>query len=335
MGKRFGNGKMKGKEKREKEMKKLMQKEKPVKVQMTGQQRWKQIRKNKFLWILMILPVLYYAIFCYGPMYGVLISFKDYKIAKGVWGSPWVGFKWFEKFLTDPYFWKLVRNTLLLNIYGLIFGFPIPIILALMLNEVTHTKFKRVIQTVSYLPHFISTVVVCGMLTNFLSLDGLINQILAFFGLEKVLFLMEPKYFRTIFTASGIWQSCGWTSIIYLASLTAVDQEIVEAAMIDGANRWQRICHVTLPAIVPTISTMLIMQVGKLMTLGYEKIILLYNGSTYETADTIATYVYRRGILNADYSYSTAVGLFQSVVSVILLVLANRLSKKISETGLW
>ena len=302
---------------------------------MTGKQRWKQIRKNKFLWVLMILPVLYYAIFCYGPMYGVLISFKDYKIAKGVWGSPWVGFKWFEKFLMDPYFWKLVRNTLLLNIYGLIFGFPIPIILALMLNEVTHSKFKRVIQTVSYLPHFISTVVVCGMLTNFLSMDGLINQILSFFGLEKVLFLMYPQYFRTIFTASGIWQSCGWTSIIYLASLTAVDQEIVEAAMIDGANRWQRIRNVTLPAIVPTISTMLIMQVGKLMTLGYEKIILLYNGSTYETADTIATYVYRRGILNADYSYSTAVGLFQSVVGVILLVTANKLSKKISETGLW
>mgnify|MGYP005497429563 FL=1 len=316
-------------------MKILMRKEKQVQVPMTRQQRWKQIRKNKFLWILMILPVLYYAIFCYGPMYGVLISFKDYKIAKGVWDSPWVGFKWFEKFLTDPYFWKLVRNTLLLNIYGLIFGFPIPIILALMLNEVTHPKFKRAIQTVSYLPHFISTVVVCGMLTNFLSMDGLINQILSFFGFEKVLFLMEPEYFRTIFTASGIWQSCGWTSIIYLASLTAVDQEIVEAAMIDGANRWQRICHVTLPAIVPTISTMLIMQVGKLMTLGYEKIILLYNGSTYETADTIATYVYRRGILNADYSYSTAVGLFQSVVGVILLVSANRISKKISETGLW
>ena len=204
-----------------------------------------------------------------------------------------------------------------------------------MLNEVTHSKFKRVIQTVSYLPHFISTVVVCGMLTNFLSMDGLINQILSFFGLEKVLFLMYPQYFRPLFTASGIWQSCGWTSSIYLASLTAVDQEIVEAAMIDGANRWQRIRNVTLPAIVPTISTMLIMQVGKLMTLGYEKIILLYNGSTYETADTIATYVYRRGILNADYSYSTAVGLFQSVVGVILLVTANKLSKKISETGLW
>ncbi len=316
-------------------MKTLKRKQKQTHVPMTGKQRWKQIQKNKFLWVLMILPVLYYAIFCYGPMYGVLISFKDYKIAKGVWGSPWVGFKWFEKFLMDPYFWKLVRNTLLLNIYGLIFGFPIPIILALMLNEVTHSKFKRVIQTVSYLPHFISTVVVCGMLTNFLSMDGLINQILSFFGLEKVLFLMYPQYFRTIFTASGIWQSCGWTSIIYLASLTAVDQEIVEAAMIDGANRWQRIRNVTLPAIVPTISTMLIMQVGKLMTLGYEKIILLYNGSTYETADTIATYVYRRGILNADYSYSTAVGLFQSVVGVILLVTANKLSKKISETGLW
>ena len=304
----------------------------------TKKEKWslrQDFRKRWQLYLMLLLPVLYILIFCYVPMGGIIISFKDYSFRKGILGSPWVGLKWFEKFLTDPYFWKLVRNTLLLNIYGLIFGFPIPIILALMLNEVTHPKFKRAIQTVSYLPHFISTVVVCGMLTNFLSLDGLINQILSFFGFEKVLFLMEPKYFRTIFTASGIWQSCGWTSIIYLASLTAVDQEIVEAAMIDGANRWQRICHVTLPAIVPTISTMLIMQVGKLMTLGYEKIILLYNGSTYETADTIATYVYRRGILNADYSYSTAVGLFQSVVGVILLVSANRISKKISETGLW
>lgn len=283
----------------------------------------------------MLFPLLFYIIFCYGPMYGVLIAFKDYNIAEGVWGSKWVGFKWFEKFLIDPYFWKLVRNTLLLNIYGLVFGFPIPIILALMLNEVSNSKFKRVVQTVSYLPHFISTVVICGMLVNFLSLSGIFNQLLAALGFEKIQFLMFPKYFRTIFTASGIWQSCGWTSIIYLASLTSVDQEIVEAAAIDGANRWQRIRHVTLPAITPTISIMLIMQLGRLMTLGYEKIILLYNGSTYETADTIATYVYRRGILNADYSYSTAVGLFQSVVGVILLVMANRVSKKLSETSLW
>ncbi len=302
---------------------------------MTGKQKWKQIKRNKYLWILMILPLVYYIIFCYGPMYGVLIAFKNYKIMDGVWGSKWVGLKWFAKFLPDPYFWKLVRNTLLLNLYGLLWGFPIPIILALMLNEVTHSKFKRVIQSVSYLPHFISTVVVCGMVTNFLSLDGIINQVLGALGFEKKVFLMYPEYFRTIFTATGIWQSCGWTSIIYLASLTAVDQEIIEAAMIDGANRWHRIRHVTLPAIAPTISTMLIMQMGKLMTIGYEKIILLYNGSTYETADVISTYVYRRGILKADYSYSTAVGLFQSLVGLILLVASNKISKKLSDTSLW
>lgn len=302
---------------------------------MTGRQRLKKIKRSKYLYLLIALPLIYYAVFCYGPMYGVLIAFKDYNMAKGILGSPWVGVEWFEKFLTDPYFWKLVRNTLLLNIYGLFWGFPIPILLALMLNEVSILKFKRVVQTVSYLPHFISTVVVCGMLVNFLSLDGLVNQIMEALGLEKIQFLMMPQYFRTIFTASGIWQSCGWNSIIYLASLTAVDQEIVEAAQIDGANRWQRICHVALPAITPTISIMLIMQLGHLMQLGYEKIILLYNGSTYETADTIATYVYRRGILGADYSYSTAVGLFQSVIGVILLISANKISKKLSDTSLW
>lgn len=284
---------------------------------------------------MMLLPIIYYILFHYLPLYGVLIAFKDYKIAKGVWGSPWVGFKWFEKFLADPYFWKLVKNTLLLNIYGLLWGFPVPILLALMLNEVTNAKFKRAIQTVSYLPHFISTVVVCGMVMNFLSLDGIINQIIAAFGFDKIQFMVLPEWFRTIFTASGIWQTCGWTSIIYLSALTSVDQEILEAAMIDGANRFQRIKPVTLPSIAPTISIMLIMQIGRLMSLGYEKIILLYNGSTYETADVISTYVYRRGILSADFSYSTAVGLFQSVIGVILLVASNQISKKLSDSSLW
>lgn len=302
---------------------------------MTGQQRWKRIKKCKYLYIILIIPMLYYFFFHYMPMYGVLIAFKDYNIGKGVWGSTWVGLKHFRKFLMDTYFWKLVRNTLFLNIYGLLWGFPIPILLAIMLNEVKHSKFKRLIQTVSYLPHFISTVVVCGMVVNFLSLDGILNQLLESLGFEKTQFLMYPQYFRTIYTASGIWQSCGWTSIIYLAALTGVDQEILEAAMIDGANRWQRIRHVTLPAITPTISIMLIMQLGKLMTLGYEKILLLYNGSTYETADIISTYVYRRGILSNDFSYATAVGLFQSVVGVILLVVANKVSKRLSETSLW
>ena len=296
---------------------------------------WKKIKKCKYLYIMMLLPIIYYILFHYLPLYGVLIAFKDYKIAKGVWGSPWVGFKWFEKFLADPYFWKLVKNTLLLNIYGLLWGFPVPILLALMLNEVTNAKFKRAIQTVSYLPHFISTVVVCGMVMNFLSLDGIINQIIAAFGFDKIQFMVLPEWFRTIFTASGIWQTCGWTSIIYLSALTSVDQEILEAAMIDGANRFQSIKSVTLPSIAPTISIMLIMQIGRLMSLGYEKIILLYNGSTYETADVISTYVYRRGILSADFSYSTAVGLFQSVIGVILLVASNQISKKLSDSSLW
>ena len=296
---------------------------------------WKKIKKCKYLYIMMLLPIIYYILFHYLPLYGVLIAFKDYKIAKGVWGSPWVGFKWFEKFLADPYFWKLVKNTLLLNIYGLLWGFPVPILLALMLNEVTNAKFKRAIQTVSYLPHFISTVVVCGMVMNFLSLDGIINQIIAAFGFDKIQFMVLPEWFRTIFTASGIWQTCGWTSIIYLSALTSVDQEILEAAMIDGANRFQIIKSVTLPSIAPTISIMLIMQIGRLMSLGYEKIILLYNGSTYETADVISTYVYRRGILSADFSYSTAVGLFQSVIGVILLVASNQISKKLSDSSLW
>ena len=280
---------------------------------------WKKIKKCKYLYIMMLLPIIYYILFHYLPLYGVLIAFKDYKIAKGVWGSPWVGFKWFQKFLTDPYFWKLVKNTLLLNIYGLLWGFPAPILLALMLNE----------------PHFISTVVVCGMVMNFLSLGGIINQLIAAFGFDKIQFMVLPEWFRTIFTASGIWQTCGWTSIIYLSALTSVDQEILEAAMIDGANRFQRIKSVTLPSIAPTISIMLIMQIGRLMSLGYEKIILLYNGSTYETADVISTYVYRRGILSADFSYSTAVGLFQSVIGVILLVTSNQISKKLSDSSLW
>ena len=302
---------------------------------MTKEQRIRAIKRSKWLYLLMILPILYYAVFCYAPLYGVLIAFENYKISKGVLGSEWVGLKWFAKFITDPYFWILVRNTLLLNIYGLLWGFPIPIILALMLNEVRHTGYKRVIQTLSYLPHFISTVVVCGMVVNFLSLDGIVNHLIVALGGEKIQFLMMPEWFRTIFTASGIWQSCGWNSIVYLSALTAVDQQLVEAAEIDGANRFQRIWHVSLPCITPTISVMLIMQLGRLMSLGYEKILLLYNGSTYETADVIATYVYRRGVLSADYSYSTAVGLFQTVVSLTLLIISNKASKKLSETSLW
>lgn len=250
-------------------------------------------------------------------------------------GKPLGGLQMVPEVPDGSLFLETGEKYITLNIYGLLWGFPAPILLALMLNEVTNAKFKRVIQTVSYLPHFISTVVVCGMVMNFLSLGGIINQLIAAFGFDKIQFMVLPEWFRTIFTASGIWQTCGWTSIIYLSALTSVDQEILEAAMIDGANRFQRIKSVTLPSIAPTISIMLIMQIGRLMSLGYEKIILLYNGSTYETADVISTYVYRRGILSADFSYSTAVGLFQSVIGVILLVTSNQISKKLSDSSLW
>lgn len=301
--------------------------------------KWKHVSRNikrsKYLYILFLLPATYYILFHYWPMYGIIIGFKDYNIVAGINASPWAGFKHFEKFLFDPYFWKLVRNTLLLNIYDLFWGFPAPIILALLLNEVRHGLFKRFVQSVSYLPHFISTVVVCGMIVNFLTSDGLINQIVVFFGGEPIHFLMKPEWFRTIYISSGIWQSIGWGSIIYLAALSGVDEEQYDAAKIDGANRWKQLIHVTLPGIAPTISIMLILNIGRLMSIGYEKIILLYNGSTYETADVISTYVYRRGLLGSDFSYGTAVELFQAVIGLVLLISANRLSKKISENGLW
>ena len=268
-------------------------------------------------------------------MYGILISFQDYNVVKGISGSTWVGLKHFGKFLFDEYFWKLVRNTLLINVYGLLWGFPAPILLAILLNELKSEKFKKIIQNISYLPHFISTVVICGMLVNFLSSDGVINQIVRFFGGDSIQFLMYPQYFRTIYVASGVWQSVGWNSIIYLAALTSVDAEMYEAALIDGANRWHRIWYITLPSITPTISIMLILNLGRLMNLGHEKILLLYNGSTYETADVISTYVYRRGLLGNDFSYATAVNLIQAVVGVILVSVSNQVSKKVGETSLW
>ena len=295
----------------------------------------REIIRCKYLYLIFLIPFIYYIVFQYWPMYGILIAFKNFSMRKGISGSPWVGFKHFEKFLFDDYFWTLVRNTLLINIYNLLWGFPAPIILAILLNELRSERFKKVIQNISYLPHFISTVVVCGMLVNFLSSDGLVNQIVKFFGGESIQFLMYPQYFRTIYVASGIWQSVGWNSIIYLAALTGIDAEMFEAALIDGANRWHRIRYITLPSIAPTISIMLILNLGRLMNLGHEKILLLYNGSTYETADVISTYVYRRGLLGNDFSYATAVNLFQAVVGVILVSASNQISKKVGETSLW
>jgi putative aldouronate transport system permease protein len=295
----------------------------------------KCIRRDKYLYMLFAAPLAYYLIFHYAPMYGLLIAFKDFRFADGIWGSEWVGLEYFRQFFADPYFYRLLRNVLLLNFFQLLFAFPAPIILALQLNEVRNDKFKRTIQTISYLPYFISMVVVAGLVVNFMAHQGIINDVIAGFGGERVHFLMRPEWYRFIHVGSDIWQNVGFGSIIYLAALTNIDPQLYEAATIDGANRWKKMLHVTLPGIAPTITIMMILQIGNFMTTGFEKILLLYNGSTYETADVIQTYVFRRGLLGADYSYATAVGLFQSVAALVFIVTANRVAKRLGETSLW
>lgn len=278
---------------------------------------------------------MYYIIFHYTPMFGILIAFKDFDVFKGIIDSPWAGFKHFQLFLTDSYFYKILKNTLILGVYEIVFIFTAPIVLALLLNEVKNQGFKRVIQTISYLPYFLSTVVVVGMLVNFLATDGIVNSIIQWFGIKPIQFLMLPEWFRTIYISSGVWQLIGWGSIIYLAALTGINPELYEAASIDGATRWKKVMHVTIPGISSIIIIMLLFNIGNILSVSFEKILLLYNGSTYETADVIATYVYRRGLIGADYSYGTAVGLFNSVVAIFFIVLANQVSRKYSETSLW
>jgi len=288
------------------------------------------------LYFMLLLPIAYYILFKYMPMYGTLIAFKKFSAKKGIWGSTWAGFKNFEKFLSDPYFYKLVRNTLLINLNNLLFAFTSSIIFALLLNEMKHKLYRKVVQTVSYLPHFISTVVVCGLVTNFTRTNGgIINDLIAMLGGERISFLNRAEYFRPIYVISEIWQHMGWDAIIYIAALLSIEPQLYEAASIEGANRFQKMLYVTLPGIAPTITIMLIMRIGHLMSLGYEKVLLLYSGATYETADIISTYVYRRGLLTADFSYGTAIDLFQTVISLILVTSTNWLGKKIGGAGLW
>ena len=295
----------------------------------------KDFRRNRTLYLLVLPVLVFFLVFHYKPMYGAIIAFKDYSPGLGIAKSPWVGLANFTRFFHGPYFWRLIRNTLLLSLYSLLFGFPAPIILALLLNEVRNKRFKSVTQTITYLPHFISMIVVTGMITNFCMTSGLFNDIVVLFGGERSPLLQNPNLYRTIYVASGIWQEVGWGSIIYLSALSGVDAQLYEAAAIDGAGKWKQLLHVTLPGIAPTIITMLILKMGSLMSLGYEKTILLYNASTYETADIISSYIYRVGLLDQDWSYSTAIGLFNSVINCILLIITNRLSKKLSDTSLW
>lgn len=300
------------------------------------QNHWKKIKKSKFLY-LMFLPVLaYFIIFKFWPMAGLVIAFKKFNPIDGMWGSPWVGMRYFTQFFGSVYFWRLLRNTIVINMYGLVFVFTAPIILALLLNEVENRFFKRVVQTISYLPHFISTVIIVSMAVQFMSpSNGIINNVIAALGGERIYFLSKPQLFWGIYTSIDIWRSIGWGSIIYMAAITNIDQQMYEAAIIDGAGRWKQLWHITLPCLLPTVMVLLILRIGHFMQVGFEPILLMYNTNTYETADVIETYVYRQGLQSANYSYATAVGMFQSIIGFVLVVLTNKVSKKFADQGLW
>ena len=295
----------------------------------------KDMQRNYALYIIIIPVIIYFILFQYKPMYGALIAFQRFVPTRGFLGSPWVGFANFTRFFRDPFFFRLMRNTLLINIYQLLWGFPAPIILALLLNEVRHSLFKRSIQTITYLPHFISIIVITGLIRDFTLSTGLINDIVVMFGGTRTPLLIQPHLYRTIYVASGIWQSVGWGTIIYLAALSGVDPQLYEAAMIDGAGKIRQLWNVTLPSIAPTIIILLILRIGGLMSEGYEKTLLLYSEPVFEVADIISTYVYRIGLLQTDWSYSTAIGLFNSVINFSLLIVANKISRQVTETSLW
>lgn len=291
--------------------------------------------RNKLLYVMMLPALAYYIIFHYGPMYGAIIAFKEYTPSNGIMNSEWVGLANFQDFFSGFYFWRIFKNTLLISLYSLIFGFPAPILLALFINELRSQGFKRIVQSVTYMPYFISLIVVCGIIKDFTNSGGLINTLASYFGGDGKTMLQNPNYFRPIYILSEIWQHFGWESIIYLAALSGIDQEQYEAARIDGAGRWRQMLNITIPGILPTITILLILRMGNLLNVGFEKIILLYNPSIYETADVIASYVYRKGLIEFNWSFSAAVGLFNSLINLVLLVTANYISRKTSENSLW
>jgi putative aldouronate transport system permease protein len=304
-------------------------------MQSLGRLVRSDFRRNRYVYLMALPVVAYYVIFHYVPIYGLVIAFKDFAPRAGILESPWVGLEHFASFFNSYYAVRVIRNTILINIYQLVFSFPAPIILALLLNEVRSSTYKRSIQTITYLPHFISLVVVCGFIRDFTASDGVINDIIAFLGGERSGLLGRPELFRTIFVTSGIWQEIGWGSIIYLAALAGIDPGLYESATIDGAGRLKQTWYITLPGIMPTIVILLILRIGKMMSVGFEKIILLYSPITYETADVISSFIYRRGLVGFEYSYATAVGLFNSIINFLMLIGANWLSRRFSETSLW
>lgn len=296
----------------------------------------KDYKRNKYL-ILMLLPVLaYYIVFHYLPMYGTLIAFTDFSPRLGMWGSTWIGFDNFTNFFNSSMFSRVLVNTVTLSSLQILFGFPAPLVLALLLNEIRAERFKRAVQTISYMPHFISVMVLCGMLIDFTSTSGILTQLVSnLTGITSKNLLTRPELFSTIYVASGIWQEIGFGSIIYLAALSGIDSELYEAATIDGASRLQQLWYITLPGIAPVVTVMFLLRIGRMMNVGYEKVLLLYNPSTYETAEIISTYVYKRGLLNMDYSLGAAVGLFNSVINLFMLVTFNKISKHFTDRGLF
>ncbi|MDX3529132.1 ABC transporter permease subunit [Streptomyces sp. ID05-39B] len=296
---------------------------------------WRALRRDWQLYSLAVLPLLFFLVFRYLPMIGNVIAFRRFEPGGSLLGEHWVGLRYVQMFLSDPTFWQVFRNTLWLGALTLVFCFPIPIVLALLLNEVRRTSLKRFVQSVSYLPHFLSVVIVAGITMQMLATDGPVNHMLGWFGQEPTRFIQEPEWFRTIYVGSEIWQTAGWGTILYLAALTTIDDDLYEAARIDGANRWQQIWHVTLPGIRPTMITLLILNIGTFLAVGFEKILLLYNPLTYPTADVVSTYLYRTGVESNSFSYAAAIGLFEAIVGLVLITSANQLSRRTVGTSLW
>ena len=298
--------------------------------------RLQRMIRNRYLYAMLLPVLIYFAVFSYTPMYGTIIAFKNFNPFLGIMRSEWVGFKYFVQFFESVYFSRLIRNTLTISLLSIALGFPMPILLALMMNELKSARYKRIVQTAVYLPHFVSVVVVAGMILSFLSVrSGVVNAFIRQLGGTPISFMSTPGYFPFIYAISGVWQEAGWGSIIYLAAIAGIDPGLHEAAVIDGASRFQRLLHVTLPCILPTIIIMFILRMGSVFTVGFEKVMLLYNTRIYETADVISTYVYRRGIQGMEFSFSTAVGLFNSAINLVVLVTFNQISKRVGETSLW
>ena len=297
----------------------------------------KKIKQYRVLLIMLIPAMIYYIIFHYLPMYGVLLAFKDFKITEGILGSPWAGLRHFEKIMNDTYFFTVLKNTIIISLYKLVFGFPVPIIFALLLSEISNVKFKKMVQTVSYLPHFISWVVLAGIFFTLFSLDGPINGIVKMFGGDPMLFLADDRYFRTILVVTSIFQGFGWGSIIYFAAISSIDPQLYEAAVLDGAGRFKRMFYISIPMLAPVIAIMLILSMSGILDAGFDQIFNMYNVKVYNVSDIIDTYVYRKGLIEMNYSYATAVGLFKSVVALILIVIVNQTVKWIGgkEHAIW